>query len=99
MPFPAPIDDEVPAEIAPVSHAPSRHRTAALLPHLVLRFTYRGSAASDVSVYDQPLDAWRWPVPYGIGLELRAVWSLDRLLDTIPLLDNEDPESLEDTDP
>jgi hypothetical protein len=98
MPFPSPADGDASAEIAP-SRVPSRHRAAAFLPQLVLRFTYRGSASRDVAVYDQAADAWRWPVPYGIGLELRAVWSLDRLLDTIPLLDDDNPEPLEEIDP
>ncbi len=64
--------------------APSgRRAAAALLPSLVLRVTWRGRAASDAAQYDTMAEAWRWPVPFGLSFELRAVWSLDRLISPV----------------
>src|SRR5262245_15793126 len=70
--LPAPSDPRLTArELA-------RRRTlAALVPRLVVRFTWRSSADWTAYVFDTRADAADWPVSLGATFELRAIWSLE----------------------
>lgn len=76
----SPIVPDTPDARAILRSRERRRSTAAVIPALALRFTWRSNSAGDALAYERPIDAWLWPISMGATIELRAIWRFDDAL-------------------